>query len=241
MQQAQICTDVLRETNLDIVFSDADNVFKSDPFLPSLSLGSMIRSGKYEYIYGRKIEPGGQKIQNLNPEVYHQELSKRILASTMLPVVENRTLFREYLRSVWSGVIDAHLWMTRRTFGTALWLPGTRKVQRKAMFACFRHCDNDKCQGVDESMVLNYCDMSPWEYILGCFSTESALQEPRMVSYHATHVFGWPAKKGKLQNVKLWANCDESEITGVRSSQFAQSFTFWSFPFFAGQPKTCVA
>ena len=123
--------DVLRETNLDIVFSDADNVFKSDPFLPSLSLGSMIRSGKYEYIYGRKIEPGGQKIQNLNPESIIKNLSKRILASTMLPVVENRTLFREYLRSVWSGVIDAHLWMTRRTFGTALWLPEQEKYRER--------------------------------------------------------------------------------------------------------------
>ena len=65
--------DVLRSSKLDIVFSDADNVFKSDPFLPSLSLGSMMRSGKYDYIYGRKIEPGGQKIQDLNPGVYHQE------------------------------------------------------------------------------------------------------------------------------------------------------------------------
>ena len=33
----------------------------------------MIRSRKYEYIYSRKIEPGNQKIQNLKPEVYHQE------------------------------------------------------------------------------------------------------------------------------------------------------------------------
>eukprot|EP00438_Fugacium_kawagutii_P020615 Skav206476 [mRNA] locus=scaffold1672:270019:270729:- [translate_table: standard] len=64
---------ILQETNLDIVFTDADNVFKSDPFLPSLSLGSMIRSQKYDYIYSRKIEPGGQNIFKLNPEVYHQE------------------------------------------------------------------------------------------------------------------------------------------------------------------------
>ena len=96
--------DVMRETNLDIVFSDADNVFKNlegKRFRTSI-LKSIIKS-----------------------------LSKRILASTMLQVVENRTLFREYLKSVWSGVIDVHLWMTRKTFGTALWLPGIRKVRRK--------------------------------------------------------------------------------------------------------------
>ena len=67
-------------------------------------------------------------------------------------------------------------------------------------------------------MVFNYCDMSPWEYILGCFTPQSALKEPRMVSYHATHVFGWPAKKGKLKSVKLWANCNESEIIGITPS-----------------------
>ena len=41
---------VLVETQLDVVFSDGDSVFKSDPFLPSLSLGSMMRSGKYDMI-----------------------------------------------------------------------------------------------------------------------------------------------------------------------------------------------
>ena len=208
--------DVLRETNLDIVFSDADNVFKSDPFLPSLSLGSMIRSGKYEYIYGRKIEPGGQKIQNLNPEVYHQEPIK---ANTGFYYVAGGRK-QNIVQRIFEVSVE---WCDRRpslddqeNFWDGLVATRNKKSTEKGYVACFRHCDNDKCQGVNESMVLNYCDMSPWEYILGCFSTESALKEPRMVSYHATHVFGWPAKKGKLQNVKLWANCDESEITGVK-------------------------
>ena len=58
-------------TQLDVVFTDGDNVFKSDPFLPSLSLGSMMRSGKYEYIYGRKILPPGPRQGE-----YHEEPPK---------------------------------------------------------------------------------------------------------------------------------------------------------------------
>ena len=208
--------DVLRETNLDIVFSDADNVFKSDPFLPSLSLGSMIRSGKYEYIYGRKIEPGNQKIQDLKEEVYHQEPIK---ANTgFYYVAGNRK------QSIVQKVFEVSVkWCDKRpdmddqeNFWDGLVDIRRKKPSDRAFVACFRHCDsNSSCTDIDESLVFNYCDMSPWEYVLGCFTPASALKEPRMVSYHATHVFGWPAKKGKLKSVQLWANCDESEVTGI--------------------------
>ena len=213
--------DVLRETNLDIVFSDADNVFKSDPFLPSLSLGSMIRSGKYEYIYGRKIEPGGQNILTFDPKVVHQEPIK---ANTGFYYVAGGKK-QSIVQKIFEISVE---WCNRRpslddqeNFWDGFVAARNKKSTEKGYVGCFRHCDNDSCKGVDESMVLNYCDMSPFEYILGCFTTQSALKEPRMVSYHATHVFGWPAKKGKLQQVKLWANCDESEITGINSGTYA--------------------
>ena len=157
------------ETNLDIVFSDADNVFKSDPFLPSLSLGSMIRSGKYEYIYGRKIEPGGQKIQNLNPEVYHQEPIK---ANTGFYYVAGGRK-QDIVQRIFEISVE---WCDRRpslddqeNFWDGLVATRNKKSTEKGYVACFRHCDNDKCQGVDESMVLNYCDMSPWELHFGMF------------------------------------------------------------------------
>ena len=207
--------DMLRATNLDIVFSDGDNVFKSDPFLPSLSLGSMIRSGKYEYIYGRKIEPGNQKIQNLKLDVYHQEPRKG--NTGFYYVAGNRK--RDIVQSVFDKGVK---WCDTRphmddqeNFWDALFDSRRKKKTAKDYVACFRHCDdNVSCDGVEESQVFNYCDMSPWEYILGCFTPASALEEPRMVAYHATHVVGWPAKRNKLKSVKLWAYCNESEITG---------------------------
>ena len=216
--------DMLRATNLDIVFSDGDNVFKSDPFLPSLSLGSMIRSGKYEYIYGRKIEPGNQKIQNLKLDVYHQEPRKG--NTGFYYVAGNRK--RDIVQSVFDKGVK---WCDTRphmddqeNFWDALFDSRRKKKTAKDYVACFRHCDdNVSCDGVEESQVFNYCDMSPWEYILGCFTPASALEEPRMVAYHATHVVGWPAKRNKLKSVKLWAYCNESEITGQAETSISGS------------------
>ncbi|CAJ1399545.1 unnamed protein product [Effrenium voratum] len=207
--------EILRSTNLDLVFSDGDNVFKSDPFLPSLSLGSMIRSGQYEYIYGRKIEPGGQRIENLKPEVYHQEPIK---ANTGFYYVSGSPKKQSVVNKVFEAGVS---WCNRRpdmddqeNFWDALVHVRRQTARDKDYVGCFRHCNNSACAGVDDSLVFNYCDMSPWEYILGCFMPDSALKEPRMVSYHATHVIGWPAKKEKLKMVKLWAYCEESEVTG---------------------------
>ena len=208
--------DVLRNTNLDIVFSDADNVFKSDPFLPSLSLGSMIRSKKYEYIYSRKIEPGGQKIQDLKPEVYHQEPIKGNTGFYYVAGGRKQSIVQKIFEISVKWCNERPHLDDQENFWDGLVATRRKKMSERDFVACFRHCEsNSSCKDVEESLVLNYCDMSPWEYILGCFTTASALKEPRMVSYHATHVYGWPAKKGKLQSAKLWANCDESEMTGV--------------------------
>ena len=207
--------EVLRTTNLDIVFSDGDNVFKSDPFLPSLTLGSMIRSGKYEYIYGRKIEPGNQKIQNFKPEIWHQEPNKGNTGFYYVAGGRKQTIVQNVFDK---GVkwCDSRPHMDdQENFWDALFDSRRKKRTAKDYVACFRHCDNNAtCAGLEESQIFNYCDMSPWEYILGCFTPASALEEPRMVSYHATHVVGWESKRKKLQKVKLWAYCNESEIVG---------------------------
>ena len=220
--------DVLRNTHLDIVFSDADNVFKSDPFLPSLSLGSMIRSRKYEYIYSRKIEPGNQKIQNLKPEVYHQEPIKGNTGFYYVAGGRKQSIVQKIFEISVKWCNDRPDLDDQENFWDGLVATRRKKISDRDFVACFRHCESSSCKDVEESLVLNYCDMSPWEYILGCFTTASALKEPRMVSYHATHVFGWPAKKGKLQSAKLWANCDESEITGIPAVSMSSSFSMFS-------------
>ncbi|CAJ1352918.1 unnamed protein product [Effrenium voratum] len=152
--------EILRSTNLDLVFSDGDNVFKSDPFLPSLSLGSMIRSGQYEYIYGRKIEPGGQRIENLKPEVYHQEPIK---ANTGFYYVSGSPKKQSVVNKVFEAGVS---WCNRRpdmddqeNFWDALVHVRRQTARDKDYVGCFRHCNNSACAGVDDSLVFNYCDM----------------------------------------------------------------------------------
>jgi len=208
--------EVLRSTNLDIVFSDGDNVFKSDPFLPTLTLGSMIRSGKYEYIYGRKIEPGNQKIQNFKPEIWHQEPNKGNTGFYYVAGGRKQTIVQKVFDKGVAWCDSRPHMDDQENFWDALFDSRRKKRSAKDYVACFRHCDNNEsCSGIEESQVFNYCDMSPWEYILGCFTPASALEEPRMVAYHATHVVGWESKRKKLQQVKLWAYCNETEISSA--------------------------
>ncbi|CAJ1458968.1 unnamed protein product [Effrenium voratum] len=122
-------------------------------------------------------------------------------------------------QSVVNKVFEAGVsWCNRRpdmddqeNFWDALVHVRRQTARDKDYVGCFRHCNNSACAGVDDSLVFNYCDMSPWEYILGCFMPDSALKEPRMVSYHATHVIGWPAKKEKLSPGQLVAGRPKAE------------------------------
>ena len=191
---------VLVETQLDVVFSDGDSVFKSDPFLPSLSLGSMMRSGKYDMIYGRKIIPPGAK-----KDEYHQEPIK---GNTGFYYVSGgrkpRIMQRMFNISI--------QWCDKRpdqddqeNFWDALVVERKRKPRDKDFFACFRHCDSTQCSGIEGDKVFDYCDMSPWEYLDGAIQPTDALKAPyHMVSYHATWVFGKEKKQQKLKTVELW-------------------------------------
>merc|ERR1719229_532662 len=50
-----VVLQLLNLTGLDVVFSDADNVFHHDPFGQATSLGGLIRSGKYDYVYQAEL------------------------------------------------------------------------------------------------------------------------------------------------------------------------------------------
>ena len=200
---------VLMETQLDVVFSDGDSVFKSDPFLPSLSLGSMMRSGKYDMIYGRKVIPPGAK-----PDEYHQEPIK---GNTGFYYVSGGRKPR-IMQQMFNISIQ---WCDKRpgqddqeNFWDALVVERKRRASDKAFFACFRHCDSTQCAGVEDDVIFDYCDMSPWEYLDGAIHPHAALKEPyNLVSYHATWVFGKQAKQDKLKMVDLWdATCASKAV-----------------------------
>ncbi|CAK9026920.1 unnamed protein product [Durusdinium trenchii] len=173
----------------------------------------MIRSGKYEYIYGRKIEPGNQKIQNFNPDAYHQEPIKANTGFYYVAGGRKQKIVQQVFDKGVKWCNDRPHMDDQENFWDALVDTRRKKKFQQDYLACFRHCNSSACDGVEESQVFNYCDMSPWEYVLGCFTPASVLEEPRMVSYHATHVVGWQSKRKKLQMVNLWAYCNETEVS----------------------------
>ncbi|CAE7233849.1 unnamed protein product [Symbiodinium natans] len=206
---------VLAVTQLDLVFTDSDNVFKTDPFLPSLTLGSMMRSGKFEYIYGRKIQPPGPR-----PGEYHEEPPK---ANTGFYYVSGARKPR-VVQSLFNLSVE---WCDRRpglddqeNFWDALATIRKKKAHEKGYIGCFRHCENEKCSDVEELSVLNYCDMSPYEYVLGSVDPRLAQQEPyHLVTYHATHVWGKDQKKQKLQKAQLWDDvCQQAAQAALNAS-----------------------
>ena len=188
--------DVLKQSRLNIVFSDADNVFKSDPFLPSLSLGSMMRSGKYDFIYGHLVNLQSGKLQDLRPEVYHQE---PLNGSSGFYYVSGKK--RNMVEKIFGLSLQACQGADRDD-QASLWdvivASRSKTPLDQEHIACFRHCDKS-CTDMEDALVFNYCDMSPWEYVLGV-SLTSALLESRMVTYHPSHVFGWGAKRQWLKN-----------------------------------------
>ncbi|CAE8659876.1 unnamed protein product, partial [Polarella glacialis] len=52
---------IMKLTGLDVVFSDGDNMFKGDPFAKGVSLGDLIRSNKYDYVYQEELAKAPEK------------------------------------------------------------------------------------------------------------------------------------------------------------------------------------
>eukprot|EP00931_Biecheleriopsis_adriatica_P085358 TRINITY_DN5974_c0_g1_i1.p1 TRINITY_DN5974_c0_g1~~TRINITY_DN5974_c0_g1_i1.p1 ORF type:complete len:447 (+),score=79.31 TRINITY_DN5974_c0_g1_i1:25-1365(+) len=176
--------NLLEKTGLDLVFTDCDNVFRSDPFLPSLSFGSMMRSQSYEYIYGRKSRPPGPK-----EEDYHKEPDK---ANTGFYYVSGGRK-RPGVHHIFGTAVE---WCNKRpgiddqeNFWDSLVQVRKGKIKSSTSFKCFRHCGekaDSVCTGYDEADVFSYCDFSPWEYVEGSFG--HAEKEKRLVAYHANWV-----------------------------------------------------
>jgi len=205
-QKIRAVLDIIVRTNLDVVFTDCDNVFKYDPFASQYSLGRMMRSGNYEYIYGRKSRPPGAKASE-----WHVEQDK---ANTGFYYVAGKRKAHGVQHIFGQGV---H-WCKKRpnlddqeNFWDALiQIKKGKEKHNPDAFKCFRHCGaelpdtEDRCQDHDEGTVFNYCDMSPLEYVEGSTDARAADKMDSLVAYHSNWVFGKHGKVDKLKGVHLW-------------------------------------
>lgn len=51
----------MRLAGLGVVFTDADNMFRGDPFAKGVHLGDLIRSSKYDYVYQEELAKAPNK------------------------------------------------------------------------------------------------------------------------------------------------------------------------------------
>lgn len=188
--------EILQDTGYDVVFSDADNVFKKDPFDSSNSLGDMMRSGKYHYLYQRNI--GNRP----DPSQTHREVKEGntgfYWVSARRDLAATAVLFRDTLSRCHANaqIEDQKLfWEALREIRT-----GKEHTQNQAAFSCARHCGKFSSAGSCSSKIFEYCDLDPFEFATGW----DAMDDKKLVSYHANFVTGIYAKMGKLDKMGLW-------------------------------------
>jgi len=190
----------------DVVFTDSDNVFRSDPFASNVSLGSLMRAGTYDYVYGVKFLPPGIK-----PGDHFGEKSEPNKANTGFYYIAGRQKPR-LVTKIFNISVD---WCDRRphlddqeNFWDSLVVSRQRKKRNPEYVGCFQHCESTVCASEPPEQTFTYCLMNPFENVLGCVNPEIALKEPfQMITYHATHVFGKTAKQHKLRRAQLWDPC----------------------------------
>jgi hypothetical protein len=186
---------VLEDCQVDVVFSDADNVFFHDPF--QHDLGNLIKSGAYDYIYQINEllrPPGGPRSNDCltkgelpyegNTGFYFMSWKsqpmKNIVTETLrlcdLPEneIDDQTLFWYALRQL--HVNTKHLWQHCQSS-----VPGAITHPRK------------------EDGKLGVCCLDPFYYPNGWGSTADPED---LISYHANFVTGKENKTALLYHAR---------------------------------------
>lgn len=195
---------IFQQTGLSVVWSDPDNVFRKDPFLPSTGLGNMMRTGAYHFLYQQNFchRPAPSDFHKLVKEAntgFYWVNAKRDLLSTSLlfqdalqrcqadPKVDDQTHFWNALVSIRQGHAFKH---DPRAFEFA------------------RLCGKTVVHKTTNHMVFDYCDLDPFEFVTG-WKPSKAMHEKRLITYHANCVVGTALKIQKLKDVDLWNSSDQ--------------------------------
>jgi len=186
--------DITTKCKVNVVFSDADNIFFKNPF--EHDLGRLIRSKRYDYLYqpnhpakeprkDRCIQ--GQPRKESNTGFYYishgNEVYKRVLEATLEKcqgegnVIDDQTLFWE------------SFWKLKNE------IEGSKKGN-------FHHCGSEEYDNPDVFLTkasFMWCCVDPYYYPIG-----SGLNNRDPVTYHANWVGGrgYDGKVEKLSNIR---------------------------------------
>jgi hypothetical protein len=203
---------VAEECEMDIVFSDVDNIFYHNPF--EHDFGRLIQSKKYEYIYQTNSQAPPQPLQHecLEGKFSHEG------NTGFYYVHRNSTVIRQ--------VIDATLKECAKPDNTiddqSLFWHEFHKMRKRAENAndAFHHCDvaeylepNAHNVQTSDLSAFNYCCLDPYYYPIGLPMPPSN-KDP--ITFHANFVKGHRNKLIKLQESRAdgygW---DKKRITKI--------------------------
>ncbi|CAK9066666.1 unnamed protein product [Durusdinium trenchii] len=191
--------DVMKE-GFDVVFTDSDNVFLSDPFAAGVSLGELIRSKRYDYIYQlnwpgpRHYEPGAE-VNEGNTGFYYASMRKP-----------------QIMTQLWEAVLKECRQRPNMDGQPNFW-SALRRLRKVNVSPCFRMCRQEsQCNSSAQAEILEYCEMDPYVHRTGWGKRD----EHGPVSYHANFKVGRKPKIAALQGMKADGRRDpESQSPGV--------------------------
>ena len=209
----------------DVVFSDPDNVFVGDPFADTGfgSLGGMIRSDRYEFIYSVNLMTDGD--DHARAEKRAQE--RAYLANGEEPFYDirgRRTMGNTgfyWIKSTPSAIEMLNFTVAECAVGdrgwddqTHLWQNVIKRIKKKALppphYAGTDHCTQKswdapavaRAWSPKARIPLRWCNLDVDKYVTG-----QNVTWPNLVTYHANFATGSEQKIDKLKTwnpVGLW-------------------------------------
>ena len=192
---------IMRVSGLGVVFTDADNMFRGDPFATGVHLGDLIRSEKYDYVYQEELAKAPDKGHIVPGDggntgfFYSTPHRKARVVSLFEDVVAEVDRQREeaFKRSGERlGADQPIFWQViqkLRSSGGQLGPGG---------FKCVRLCKHNPTCVAQPEETLDYCSLDPFVHPTGWDEPPKTL-----VTYHANYAAN-EAKIEKLQKAGVW-------------------------------------
>eukprot|EP00933_Yihiella_yeosuensis_P004990 TRINITY_DN10939_c2_g1_i1.p1 TRINITY_DN10939_c2_g1~~TRINITY_DN10939_c2_g1_i1.p1 ORF type:complete len:429 (+),score=88.92 TRINITY_DN10939_c2_g1_i1:133-1419(+) len=201
-----IVLQIMTLTGLDVVFSDADNMFRGDVFAKGASLGDLIRSNKYDYIYEEELakapakghvvpgDGGNTGFFYMSPRRKPHMLKFQAHVIAEVDRIREKSFKKSGERL---GADQPIFWQVMQN------LRGSGGKNGPWGFRCVHLCNaNPTCKAPPEE-TLDYCSMDAFQHPTGWDSPPKEL-----VSYHANYASN-EAKIAKLQKAGVWGAWDE--------------------------------
>jgi len=217
----KVVLDIMRQCDVDIVFSDVDNIFYENPF--KHDLGRMIKTQMYDYIYqanGASFKKRshtcltkGHMVREGNTGFYYLSRNATVVKNIMEMSIETCKSHS----SLKGGDDQSIFWNTIHDM-------------RKRNTVSYQHCSIENGYDVisssnttkktasneDAPFSARMCCLDPYYYPIGKESQIYQVEQREFVTYHANFVTG---KEGKIRKLKK----ARTDMTGWNPNQFNAS------------------